>query len=419
MLFTAIIFLLNIATGFSSDDLQSIIARLKNDNPKIRRETTDQLGDIGDKEAVKYLIPLLKDENEYVRQATARALGKLKDKEAVGSLINTLNDPDINVRAFSVWALGEINDSRAVEPMLSLLIDKEEKIRDRSFESLRKFEDPTAKRLMVNTLIEGSKNYNLDTHMQAEGMLGKLISIGGNDIILKALEDPQGDNAETVDNYIKLMEANIFHVSDITRKALKDYNDRNLVISELSVFISGNESPYASIRFLGELNDPRGVPILIGTLKNKGSSVKTVAIDAIGNLGDKEAVMVLLDVLADPKEYTGTRDHAARALGNIGDDNALDSLLNILKNKTENKEVRTGSAVALGSIRDKRAVESLIDIFKNDKEDVLLRIAAASALGDIGDERAVKPLGEKIEDPSGYLKQAVQNAIRKLTKGNK
>jgi len=58
-------------------------------------------------------------------------------------------------------------------------------------------------------------------------------------------------------------------------------------------------------------------------------------------------------------------------------------------------------------------------VFKNDKEDIWLRVAAAHALGDIGDERAVKPLEEKIGDPSGYIKNAAEVALRKFNIGNK
>ena len=420
-------FFINPVSGFSSEyvapirgeitvDIKAITSKLKNSDPKIRRETADQIGDLGNKEVAKHLFPLLRDENEYVRQAAARALGKLKDKEAVSPLIESLKDPDINVKAFSIWALGEIKDPKAIESLAPFFLDSEEKIRNRSFEALRKFEDPVARKLIVTTLIRGAKSHNLDTEMQAEGMLWKLISLEGRDVILKAIEDPQGDNAKTVRNYIELMEANIHNVSDIAKKALTDYKDRALIFSELSTFIRENKSPYSSIRLLGELNDPRGLPILMDMIKNKNSSVKSVAIDVIGILGDKEAVAVLLEVLVDPKEYTGTRDAAARALGRLGDRKAVDSLINILKNKTEDKDVRMGSAVALGDIKDKKAVEPLIEVLKDNKEYVWLRVAAVSALGNMGDERALVPVRDALKDSSDYVRNAAQSALLKVRK---
>jgi HEAT repeat protein len=388
-------------------DIAPLIARLKNSDPKIRREAADTLGDAGDKKAVKYLIPFLKDESEYVRQAAARALGKLKDKEAVEPLIDNLKDSDINVKFFVIWALGEIKDHRAIEPLTTLLLDKEEIIADRSFEALRKFEEPEIRRIIVNALLKNpNKNF----------FLWRLISQEGEEVILKALEDPNGDNAKTVGNYIKLMEANITNVSYIGRNALKNYKDRTLVVSELVKFIKSEKLPSASISLLGELKDQRCLPVLIDIIKNKESPARYVAINVIGNFDDKNITGVLLEILNNLNEHLGMRDHAARAIGKLGDANAVEPLINILMNKKEHKDVRSGVTVALGAIRDKRAVGSLINILKDSNEDVWLRVAAVSALGDIGDARAVEPIEDATKDPSVYVKNAAQNALSKFKK---
>ena len=112
-----------------SIDIKPLLSKLTANDPKIRREAADSLGEAGNQEATDHLIPLLKDKDEYVRQAAARALGKLKDKKAVEALIISLKDPDVNVRAFSIWALGEIQDTRAIEPLCTSLFDKEAKVK--------------------------------------------------------------------------------------------------------------------------------------------------------------------------------------------------------------------------------------------------------------------------------------------------
>ena len=74
-------------------------------------------------------------------------------------------------------------------------------------------------------------------------MLSRLIRLEGKEVILKALEDPSGDRAKTVRNYINLMEANIYYnVSDIATKALEDYPDRGMVISELSNILAPRQA---------------------------------------------------------------------------------------------------------------------------------------------------------------------------------
>ena len=211
----------------TSPDISSYLEALKNKDYKMRLEAADILGELGNKKAVTALIALLGDENNYVRQAGTRALGKLKDKEAVDSLIDRLEDSDLYVRAFSIWALGEIREPRAIKNLTLLLPDPEGKIRYYSFKALRKFSDPGARRSMVQTLI---------SH-KSESMLSWLISLEGTETIIWAYEDSQGDETKTVRNYIGLLETRVSVLTDIARKALREYENRELVICELSAVI--------------------------------------------------------------------------------------------------------------------------------------------------------------------------------------
>jgi len=107
------------------------------------------LGNIGDKKAVKLLIPLLMDEAWEVQVAAARALGQLGDARAVGPLIAELSnvnnaevqrwslsrsengEPDgvnnywgvVDVRCHMADAMGKIGDQSAVEPLAGLLAE--------------------------------------------------------------------------------------------------------------------------------------------------------------------------------------------------------------------------------------------------------------------------------------------------------
>ena len=397
-----------------SVDIKPLLPKLKANDPKVRREATDNLGDAGNQEATDHLIPLLKDKDEYVRQAAARALGKLKDKKAVEALTVSLQDPDVNVKAFSAWALGEIQDTRAIEPLCNSLFDKEQKVRDQSFEALRKFREPMSRTTMVNTLMKNAKGQS-----SAELMLSKLISSEGKEVILKAYEDPDGDNKKTIRNYIDLMEKSPSRVSDIATKALENFPDRGMVISELSSYIhSGKGTPARSISFLGSLKDPRALPILLSVLREREDSYfRETVIRAIGELGDKEAIEPLLRILVDDKEHLNSRVATARALKKFGDIKTVEPLLQILRNEKEHKELRIAAADALGAIKDKRPVELLIKILVDNNEDNWLRIAAASSLGNIGDERAIAPLETALKDAPDYLRHAVEIALRKLKTG--
>jgi HEAT repeat protein len=394
-----------------SADIKPLLSKLKVNDPKIRREAADKLGDIGNNEATDHLIPLLKDKDEYVRQAAARALGKLRDKKAVVPLIAGLKDPEVNVRAFSVWALGEIQDTRAIEPLCNSLFDKEQKVKGQSFEALRKFREPASRRIMVNTLIKGAK-----IESSASWTLRKLISLEGREVILRAIEDPEGDKTKTIRNYIDLMEADIQNVSNIAVKALEDYPDRGMVISELLNYIGTQPgTPIQSLSMLGRFKDRRVLPILLDALdKRKDPFYRSKVVNAMSDLGDKEAVEPLLQILVDDKEIPEIRIVAARALGKFGDTRAVEPLLGILRDERASKEVRREATSALGTFKDKRTVEPLINILKNRDEDIWLRVAAASSLGDIGDEKAISSLQETLKDPSDYVRHAAQGALQKM-----
>jgi HEAT repeat protein len=311
--------------------------------------------------------------------------------------------------------LGETQEIRAIEPLCTALFDKEAKVSDQSFEALRKFREPISRMMMVNTLIRNAK-----VQSSAEVMLSRLIRLEGQGVILKALEDPSGDRMKTVRNYINLMEANIYYnVSDIGTKALEDYPDRGMVITELSNYIGYQAgTPTRSISLLGSLKDRRALPILLDALKKrKDSYYRLTVINAIGDMGDKEAEEPLLQILVDDKEYPGPRNAAAMALGRIGAGEAVDPLIRVLEDKKDEKHARVGAAVALGMLKKKKAVEPLISILKDNQEDTQLRISAASSLGNIGDERAIEPLEVAMKDPSSYLRHAVEIALRKIKTG--
>ncbi|MFB3887614.1 MAG: HEAT repeat domain-containing protein [Thermodesulfobacteriota bacterium] len=396
-------------------DMKPLLRKLKANDPKIKREATDSLGDTDNPEATDLLLPLLKDKDEYVRQAAARALGKLKDKKAVEPLIVSLKDPDPHVRTFSVWALGEIQDIRAIEPLCTSLFDKETKVKDQSFEALRRFREPVSRTAMVNTLVKNAK-----VQPSAEPMLSKLISFEGREVVLKALEDLSGDHARTVRNYIHLMEANIYYnISDIATQALEDYPDRGTVISELSDYIGTQPGvPSRSISLLSRFKDPRVLPIYLDLLKNRNDPYYRLnVVNAMGELGDKDAKETFFQVLIDHKEYPGPRNAAAMALGKIGAQEAVDPLITVLRNRNDEKHVRVGAAVGLGMLKNRMAVEPLIDILNDTEEDTQLRVSAASSLGDIGDERAIIHLEAALKDPPDFLRHAVEIALRKLKAG--
>ena len=133
--------------------VEQMIEALKSNDPFVRVEAVQALGESRDLGAIEPLVPALKDNNLYVRAYSAEALGKLRDSRAVQPLINALNDKDVFVQAHVVKALGEMRNLEAVNPLIALLDGKNEEIKPHSAWALGEIKDTGA----VGSLIKALK----------------------------------------------------------------------------------------------------------------------------------------------------------------------------------------------------------------------------------------------------------------------
>jgi len=103
-----------------------------------RLRAAEILGEIGDSEAVEYLIEALKDTDEAVRWNAAKALGKIRDNRAVDPLTDALEDTDESVRRNAYEALGKLGDPKTKKRMVEGLKAREKNIRNQAAENLER-----------------------------------------------------------------------------------------------------------------------------------------------------------------------------------------------------------------------------------------------------------------------------------------
>ncbi len=158
------------------------------------------------------------------------------------------------------------------------------------------------------------------------------------------------------------------------------------------------------------LQDPVVVPALLAALDIPDRRVQGLVATVLGRLGDRRAVLPLIDLLRSAKPGTRTdvfdtfanvRAQAAEALGLLGDRQAVEPLIEALAD--EDAVTRGKAAQALGRLRDLRAVEPLIASLRAEHNP-----STATILGNLGDRRAAEPLLDELEElrrsPAGMSK---------------
>jgi HEAT repeat protein len=139
---------------------------------------------------------------------------------------------------------------------------------------------------------------------------------------------------------------------------------------------------------LGEAGDRRAVLPLVRVLHDTSSIVRKKSAEALGLLGNRRAVPALIKVIDDREKEVSY--YAEVSLGKLHDRRALTPLIKAL----DRKETIDGAIEALKEMKDPRAVKPLMKLLDSEGKETSSH--AASALGEIGDPVCVPHLVEKI-----------------------
>ena len=148
-------------------------------------------------------------------------------------------------------------------------------------------------------------------------------------------------------------------------------------------------------------------------------NLKVLCIKAISNFKNTKAVPVLLYCLNDKNGNYKFRLAAAEALGKIGDKNAVESLIDVVSDENEKSVyLRESAALALGMIGDKRALDAFIGILEAKKSFLnkftFLKERIIEALNKIdfsGNRRAINVLKESLYDESPQVRINAMESI--------
>lgn len=416
-------------TEKSVDDPAILILR-EEESLMVRSEAVNALGDMGDERAIQPLIKVLKSDdgggpprgrkarfawgNSKTSLQAILAVEKLtkfkQDDRFVSALIVALDSKYLIVRKKAAFKLIPFKDNRKIGPLVAALQDEDENIRNYAIQGLAIFGREHGE-LVCDDLIEALNNDDLNVAGIAAEALG---NIGDERAVEPLINLLRSKHNQLVGNDPYSLKG----VSTTPRVVIHRRFRRYLIVA------------------LGNLRDKRATTLLIEVLEegddHGGDHPTDYSAVALGKIGDERAI--------EPLVQLGGTDSAIWALGKIGGERAIEHLIKMLEggveivllktieplNQTGNNRVLNATIKMMVRSRrfgvqqkaieqlvefwGSRAVESLIEVLNNDESSA--RMITARALGRIDDERAVKSLTDyHIEMLMGTLDEREKSLI--------
>jgi HEAT repeat protein len=323
------------------DPVAEQIAALRDEDWAIREEAATFLGDLKDPRAVTPLVSILRDRDRSVREAAIGALASIGES-AVPAVGACLADPELSVQEAASAILASIADVRVLDPVMRSLRSPDWIVRMHAAKALGRIKEPGSVASLIPLLQDKVKAVREETATA-----------------LAAIGEPA----------IPALLDTLTHQDWLVRlhavESLGKTKSEKAVGPLLSALFNDGDSAVREdvVRALGDLGHPQAVEFLLTAMKEPG--LRTLSVEALGRIGDRRAVPVLIEVVtgANPPAVTRavagcgdrwneeviTQAAAVRALGAIGDESALPTLVAAL----EPTFTRTEAAAALARFGSK------------------------------------------------------------------
>ncbi|MDM8541512.1 HEAT repeat domain-containing protein [Desulfococcaceae bacterium HSG9] len=369
----------------------AMIARLDSDNTEFVALLVENLGQIGDSQAVTPLCQLLSPKASYkVRMAVVKALGDIRDPLAIKSLIAVMKDKFSAERHLAMEPLVKIGAS-ALEPLLAELKNDDPDVVRIAVAALVKIGDPRATESLIDVFKTTDSNAIRISLAAALGKIGDKKAIPA---LLAALNDE-------IPVVRKMAAASLAKIG-------------KPAVNELVKILKNGDSPAlrkSAASVLGKIGDVQAVAPLIAALEDFDIKVRINAAHALGQLYDESAVLPLIKLLHN---YSPTLSKAAaKALVSL-DDKAIPHLLNQLERDAANPNEPYKSALTANVLARTctTAVEPLIELVHK-ADNATLHTLIADALAQIG-KPVVEPLISELRQSNLAFRSPWENILARI-----
>jgi len=374
----------NIGSKTAADSLLNMLGMRYLDD-KMRKEVINALGRMKERRAVIKIAELLiTHPSPAVRCAAAGSLGDIGDIQAVPFLMAALEDKFDGVRSEAVQALGKFRDELVVYALLDRLDDECYDVKFNAALSLVKVAPHVINKEAVIAYLQDGDSLKVNkgqwensTVSMVRAEIAKLLGLLKHPRIIEPLVKLLADEKEDV-----VKEA------VISLRGIKDQR----VLKPLVEFLK-YRSPRleygawaeAFIQAAGAVNDLGGTGQLLALLRNpRRASIHPMIERALADAGDPSTMKVMMASLryATPE----IRIAAARVLGKYKNRESEKALIAALKDG--DWRVRREAALSLGEIGGERARSALMYVKNNGEKMVAVKIAVIKALDRLRRERS-------------------------------
>jgi len=316
-----------------------------------------------------------------IRRGVIERLGRDPQPRAIRLLRLALQDEDSEVRRLTMIALQVVEEAGRVDLLLAGVGDPEPEVQKAAILGLKHVKEPRVFEALAPLLRHGDAG--------VRGCAGQVL--GG--------QDWRPANREE-EAWFLVARNQFSRAAELGVAALAPLETvLNADLSSLSI---------RAAQALGNIPDPRVVPMLTRALKSPEPAVCVAAVDALSKAGGTKIVEPITAMLRHDNGHV--RSAAIEALGALRLPESVDAIAQLLDDPLW--DVRRTAADVLGRCGEQRVFDPLAG--KLSDEDIDVREAVVMALGSLGDRRAIGSLVLALADPTSGVRRLAAAALSRI-----
>ena len=407
------------------ETLNLLIRMLRIDQRDLHQKIVAGLGRFQKEVLENVLIEALHTHDEQIKVGLAMTLGNIKSQNAVARLVEVVQDHFGSVRKAALHALAQIGGPAAINAILLRLGDGAKDVVDEASRALIALgEQPYAQAILIDSL---RHLFNVEIKRKILAIMGQI----KHPALLEAIIENLGNSyffirasatealvrfgAAAIPKVTEILAVTPIPVATLIAEALEARQIQTRIKAIQALGVLKNSAALETAKELSQTADDHIASAAQQAYFEitKGIWERANAAYVLGEFGDPQAVPLLIATLQD--ESTRIRTAVLGALRKLRDERAIEPVARLATADPDGR-IRTEAVAALVGIGFFPAAvkTALLQALHDEQPDV--RVEAARGLGKIPDDDVVDALLSKLPDDSFGVRRNVLNALYTIGK---